>query len=393
MFEPFFYLLRELGIPVSFQYVMEFYDALNKGLINNLDRLFLITRLIFIKRVGHYDMFERAFAAYFLGKTEALDIPEVQTIFESKAFAEWLQNEIEQGNLPSQVTHDMPLEELLQKFWETMLKQEEQHHGGGRWIGTGGTSPWGHSGFSQGGIRVLGQSLHKSAIKVLGKRYTDYALQANLRAENIRQALATLKRMVPVGPATELDVEATIDKTCKNGGEIELVFDRELRDRIKVMLFMDNGGYSMTPYIKMVRLLFSKMRDQFKDLDFYYFHNCIYGGVYSDIYRQQYCNLREICQKDESTRLIIVGDANMAPSELFSVYGAIDYYTHNRVPGIHWLRLIADSFPYSVWLNPIEKKYWHYQSSTLDAIAEIFHMEDLTLNGLKNAVDYLNDQN
>ncbi len=393
MFKPFIYMLKELGIPVSFQYVMEFYQAIEKGMVTDINRLFLLSRLIFIKRVEHYDMFERAFAAYFLGKTDLLDIPYADSILESKPFQDWLNKAIEDGLLPADAVHNMSLEELLKKFWETALEQQEAHHGGNRWIGTGGTSPWGHSGRSRGGIRVHGQSRNQSAMKVIGEhRYVDYSLQSSLSSENIRQALATIKRMVPVGPATELNVDETISKTCKNGGEIEFVFDRELRDKIKVMLFLDNGGYSMTPYIKKVSLLFSKMRDQFKDLKFYYFHNCVYGGVYLDPYRRNFFKINDLLQKDRHTRLFIVSDADMGPSELFYSYGSINYSSQERIPGIEWLQLISDTFKYSVWLNPIQKNRWTYHSSTIEAVSQIFHMEDLTLNGLKNAVEYIKTQ-
>lgn len=392
MFIDFFQLLRKCGVPISFQYIIDFFDAWEKGLVTNMDRLFIVMRLTFIKRVEHYDIFERAFAAYFLGQVDQLQIPEVESLFLSKPFTEWLNKQIEEGNLPPEVVHNMPLEELLQRFWETLLEQQEEHHGGNRWIGTGGRSPWGHSGYAKGGIRVHGVGGNKSAIKVLGQnRYTNYKQDAKLAAENIRQALAVLKHMLPVGPDNELDVDETIYRTCKNGGEIEFVFRRELRDRLKVILLMDNGGYSMMPYVRIVRLLFSKMRSQFKDLEFYYFHNCIYEGVYRDVQHCDFVPLRSLFQKDKDTRIFVIGDANMAPSELFSPYGAIDYHIQNSIAGIEWLRLIADTFRYSVWLNPIQREYWYYQSSTLEAVSEIFHMQDLTLNGLKNAINYLED--
>ena len=390
MIIPFIYLLREMGIPVTLQYVMEFYDALDKGLVTDLDRLFVVGRLIFVKRVEHFDAYERAFASYYLGKEDGRKIPHAQSVFESEQFREWLQREIDEGTLSAEVLHEMPIEELMQRFWETALKQDGEHHGGDRWIGTGGTSPWGHSGRSRGGIRVHGSSMHRSALKVVGeRRYLDYSPTASLSAENIRHALATLKRMVPVGPATELDIDKTVDKTCRNGGEIELVFDRELRDKLKVMLLLDNGGYSMSPYVRMVSVLFSKMRDQFKDLEFYYFHNCIYGGAYSDPRRTNLVGLRDLCEKGRDTRLVVVGDADMAPSELFYSHGAIDYYSSNRIPGMDWLQLLADAFPHAVWLNPIRRERWPFSSVTLKEVGKIFHMEDLTLDGLKKAVEYL----
>lgn len=395
MFSPFFYLLRDIGLPVSFQYIMEFYQAFEKGLITDLKQLFLVTRLICVKKVEHYELFERAFSAYFLGQEDALDVPnEVhEALIDSKPFQEWLAKELEAGNLTEEEIRNLSLPELLERFWETLLAQNEEHHGGNRWIGTGGTSLWGHSGRAKGGIRVHGASLYRSAVKVIGQhRYTNYSADSDLRSENIRQALAMMKLMLPTGPCSEINVEKTIEKTCKNGGEIELIFDRQMLDRIKVILLLDNGGYSMTPFVRNVRTLFSKMKDQFKDLEFYYFHNCIYENVYTDPQRSQTYSLEKITEKDKDTRVFIVGDANMGPSELFSAYGAIDYYSTHKIPGIDCLQLLAETFPYTVWLNPLDKKYWPYQSVTITAIAKIFRMESLTLNGLKNAVEYLNSR-
>lgn len=392
MLLPFVYLLKDLGIPVSFQYVMEFFKGLEKGLVRDLESLFLFSRLVFVKKVEHYDLFERAFAAYFLGQEEALAV-DVESILASKSFRDWLEKFLEEANLGPEVIHNMTLDELLKKFWDTLLKQEGEHRGGSRWIGVGGTSPWGHSGRARGGIRLGGASGNRSAMKVFGEhRYIDYSGESTLSAENIRQALSLMKRMVPVGPSTELNIEDTIDETCRQGGEIELVFERELRDRIQVMVFLDNGGYSMSPFVQLVRLLFSKMKSQFKDLDFYYFHNTIYSGVYSDVQRSQFLPMEKVVQKDKKTRLFIVGDANMGPYELLSPYGSINYYGQHPVPSIEWLKMLAGAFPYSVWLNPLPRMYWPFESSTIEYIGDVFYMEELTLNGLKKTVEYLRER-
>jgi len=185
--------------------------------------------------------------------------------------------------MPDDALERLSLPELLQRFWDVVMEQRGEHRGGHTWVGTGGTSAFGHSGADREGIRVHGDSLHGSALKVIeSRRYVDYATSATLRAENLRQVLAALKHMAPAGPLTELDVDETIDRSCRNGGEIELVFKRELRDRIQVIVLMDNGGASMRPYLDLVKLVFGLMRDHFKDLDYYYFHNCVYGCVYSD---------------------------------------------------------------------------------------------------------------
>jgi uncharacterized protein with von Willebrand factor type A (vWA) domain len=391
MFFPFFYQLRDQGIPVSLKYVLEFYRALEKGLAPDLDRLFILMRLIFVKKVEHFDTFEQAFAAYFLG-VEGDSIPRFTLqAWEDKAFSRWLEEELAKGTLPADALERMSLADLLQRFWDVAMEQKGKHRGGHTWVGTGGTSPFGHTGAEREGIRVEGDSLHGAALKVIeSRRYVDYAATATLRAENLRQVLAALKHMAPAGPPTELDVDETIDQSCRNGGEIELVFKRELRDRIQLMVLLDNGGASMRPYLDLVKLVFGLMRDQFKDLDYYYFHNCIYGCVYSDPQRLTPYRIFQMLRRDPETRVIIIGDANMAPAELMLSNGAMDYFSKVRVPGRDWLWQIRNYFAHSVWLNPIPRHRWAQESQTIYQIGEIFPMEELTLAGTRRAVEWLN---
>ncbi|NIQ91568.1 MAG: hypothetical protein GWN93_22190, partial [Deltaproteobacteria bacterium] len=346
---------------------------------------------IFVKKVEHFDGFEQAFAAYFLG-AEGAEIPKFsQQAWEEKDFRRWLEEEMAKGSLPDDVLERLSLPELLQRFWDVVMEQRGKHRGGHTWVGTGGTSAFGHSGADREGIRVHGDSLHGSALKVIeSRRYVDYATSATLRAENLRQVLAALKHMAPAGPLTELDVDETIDRSCRNGGEIELVFKRELRDRIQVIVLLDNGGASMQPYLDLVKLVFGLMRDHFKDLDYYYFHNCIYGCVYSDPKRLTPYLIHHLVRRDPETRVIIIGDANMAPAELMLSNGAMDYFSKVRVPGRDWLLQIRNHFTHSVWLNPIPRSRWHRESQTIDQIGEIFPMEDLTLAGIRRGVEWLN---
>jgi hypothetical protein len=391
MFLPFFYQLRDRGIPVSLRYVLEFYQALEKGLAPDLDRLFILMRLIFVKKVEHFHIFEQAFAAYFLS-VEDDSLPRfTKQAWEEKAFSRWLEEELAKGTLPDDALERMSLSDLLQRFWEVATEQRGKHRGGHTWVGTGGTSPFGHTGAEQEGIRVDGDSLYGSALKVIeSRRYVDYAANAPLRAENLRQVLAALKHMTPAGPPTELDVDETVDQSCRNGGEIELVFRRELQDRIELMVLLDNGGGSMRPYLDLVKLVFGLMRDQFKDLDYYYFHNCIYGCVYGDPQRFTPYPIYQMLRRDSETRVILIGDANMAPAELMLSDGAIDYFSKVRVPGREWLWQIRNSFPRSVWLNPIPRGRWPQESQTIYQIGEIFPMEELTLAGIRRAVEWLN---
>ncbi len=281
MLTDFFYLLIEYGVPISFKYVMDFHEGLEKGLVADMGTLFTFARLAFVKRVEHQDAFERAFAKYFKG----IDIPAAakgdSSLLETEQFKAWLQREIATGTIRSRWS--LSDQELMRRFWETLSKQLEEHHGGVKWIGTGGYSPFGHSGSSERGIRVYGESSHQSAFAVIAeRRFADYAGSATLRAENMRQALDSLKDMTHSGPSTEIELEETVYRTAKAGGELELVLEKELRDRIKVLLFLDSGGNSMTSYLPLTRRLFARIKDRFKDLKVYHFHNCIYGNVLSE---------------------------------------------------------------------------------------------------------------
>ncbi len=381
--------LREAEIPISVQYILEFYRGLQKGLAPDLDRLFLLARLVFIKNVEHYDAFERVFAHFFLGKG-SWQMPDWEDVFAGKPFQEWLRDQVEKGVISAEELRTYGMEELLKRFWETLLEQSGAHHGGNTWIGTGGRSPFGHSGHAGGGIRVYGKGLHGTAQKVIDKRnYINYSEKSPLARENVSQILASLKNLKRAGPETELDIDETIARTAKNGGEIELVFAREFRDRLKLSVLLDNGGYSMMPYFDLVKSVFGKIRDHFKDLKYYYFHNCLYGAVYLDLPRTRTIAWEAFVSQGSDTHLIIIGDANMAPFELMAANGSLYIEGGDRRPGREWLKEIRAAFPASVWLNPIPKERWSQESVTVNQIARIFPMEDLTLAGIRNAVQVL----
>ena len=234
--------LRKAEIPVSVRYVLEFYDGIRKGLAPDLDSLFLLGRLVFVKKVEHYDAFERVFAAFFMGK-DAWQMDDWENAFGGKPFEEWLREQVEKGAITLDELRTFELEELLKRFWETLLKQDSAHHGGSTWVGTGGRSPFGHSGSAGGGVRVYGKGLHGTAQKVIGQRnYVDFSGKARLAGNNVSQVLASLKNLKRAGPETELEIDETIHRTAKNGGEIELVFAREFRDKLKLVVLLDNGG-------------------------------------------------------------------------------------------------------------------------------------------------------
>lgn len=396
LYVEFMYLLREYGVPASTRDLLELNEGLAKGLVNNLDELFVFSRLVFVRRVEHMDAYERAFAYYFYD----LDIPAVEegdlSLLRTKAFREWLEREIAEGKLPKRAKWDMTPEELMRKFWERLKEQTKEHHGGNKWVGTKGNSPFGHSGNAEKGVRVGGGQGNGTALKVIGdRRYVTYAHSNKLRSDNLRQALETMKHLKHVGAEDVLNIDDTIRETAKNGGEIELRFDKELRDRMKLVLMIDNGGYSMTPYVDLTRLLFSKLHDRFDEIDTYYFHNAIYDKVYIDQRRIRAYSIEKLLQRRKDTRVVIVGDATMAPEELLSPFGSITGFDlGDPRPSLHWMQQIAKRFKHTVWLNPISRERWggNYGATTLKKIHEVFHMEDMTLGGVKGMVEHLSDK-
>lgn len=387
--------LRDYGVPVSMTDTLDLYRGLERGLAPDLESLFVFSRLCFVRRVEHMDPFERAFAFHFFD----VDLPPVAEgdpqLFATKQFREWLRQAVERGELPPHAVWTLDPQELMRRFWDTVREQMKAHHGGSRFIGTGGNSPFGHSGHASGGVRVHGTGGGRSAIKVLGeRRYVAYSQDQTLAGENLAQALSTLKRLEPAGPRDQLDLPETIQRSARNGGEIDLAFRQDLRDRLEVVLLIDNGGSSMLPWVGLTRLLFSKARDRFKRLSTFFFHNTVYGAVYRDPRRIEEVATGELLERRPETRLLILGDASMAPSELLHAGGALDDTARDQEPSQVWLRRLREHFRYSVWLNPIPRGEWRgsYGSTTIAEIGRIFPMEDLTLGGLKRAVEKLTEK-
>ncbi len=388
----FLYLLREYDVPAGLKEYLDLLKGVEKGLAPDLDRLFLLARLAFVKRPEHLDRFERAFARFFYD----VDLPRVAEgdpeLFHTKQFREWLERAVERGEIPRHKLWSLSREELMKRFWDRVREQMEAHHGGGKWVGTGGFSPFGLSGAARRGIRVYGGSRNRSALKVIGdRRYVEYDAKHSLTGGNIRQVLGALRHMVPVGAETELDLAETIRRTGRNGGDIELAFRRRELDRLKLVTLIDNGGYSMAPHVPLTQLLFSKIKDRFQDSKTYYFHNTIYGSVYADARRTQATPLARLLQYPPETRVFLIGDASMAPEELCDAYGSITFDREEPVASLDRLRALSDRFPYAVWLNPIPKEEWGatYGAWTLNKIREVFFMEDLTPRGIKSAVERL----
>ncbi len=393
MFIEFFYKLKEVGIPVSPTAFLTLQKALSNGLVVTLEDFYTASRSILVKSERYFDLFDQVFAHHFQGAEmpdyEGIELDELaRTMLEA-----WLQNPVELAKLlgtdESDLTKLSP-EELIEYFKERLKDQTEQHHGGAKWIGTGGYSPVGHSGYHPGGMRVGGVSGNKSAVKVaMDRRYKDYSLNGPLTQAMVGEALKRLRNMIPVGPKDQVNIDETIYQTIKNGGEIEIIFDRRVKDRLKVILAIDNGGWSMDPYIPVVQTIFDYAGDQFKDLKTYFFHNTIYSTLWADPTRYKKSKkIDEFVRLDPQTRFVIVGDASMAPYELMATDGSIHIEERSSMPSIECLNFLAKTFPHSVWLNPVPATMWDY-TRTISAVREIFPMFELTIDGLEQAVTHL----
>jgi uncharacterized protein with von Willebrand factor type A (vWA) domain len=393
MFVDFFYKLKDVGIPVSPTSFLTLHKALGSGLVNSLEDFYTASRAVLIKSERYFDLYDQVFAHTFQGAEmpdpESFELDEVARVM----LEAWLQNPEGLADLlgiDESALQKLTPEELIEYFKERLKEQTEAHHGGHKWIGTGGFSPVGHSGYHPGGMRVGGVSRNRSAVKVaMDRRYKDYSLSGPLTSALMGEALKRLRNMVPTGPKDQINVDETIYQTMKNAGEIEIVFDRSLKDRLKVILAIDNGGWSMDPYVVMVQTLFDYARAQFKDLQTFFFHNTIYGTLWKDPARyKKPLPIEHLVRLDPETRLIILGDASMAPYELMATDGSIHLEERSGSPSIECLKFLAQTFPHTVWLNPVPASMWDY-TRTIGLIHEIFPMFELTIDGLEQAVSQL----
>ena len=397
LFVSFFYNMRERGIPVTPTSFLRLQRALYMGLIRSLNDFYVIARAILVKSERYFDVYDQLFAHHFEG-VELPDISDIELSEMAKLLLdEWLKNPADVAAALGVDEKDLKKlnpEEVEEYFLDRLKEQTEAHHGGNKWIGTEGTSPVGHSGHHPGGMRIGGISRNKSATKVaLDRRYKDYSQEGPLTQAQMGEALKKLRRMVPAGPMDVVNVQKTIYQTMRNAGEIEIVFDRRLADRLKVILMIDNGGWSMDPYIPLVQTLFDYTRNQFKDLKTYFFHNTIYDRVWSDAARHHKPEfVTDLIKKDPETRIVIVGDASMAPYELMAEGGSIYFGEKKRKPSIENLQFLSQTFRHCVWLNPHFRHAWA-NIWTTDIIRKVFPMFELTLDGLDGAVSHLISRN
>jgi uncharacterized protein with von Willebrand factor type A (vWA) domain len=389
VFIPFLYELRRRKVPVGTTEAVQLARALCLGLHeSSLDGFYHVARALLVHGEAHLDAFDQAFSEVFKGiGTKALEV--------HAELLEWLAEARRgAGHLTAEeaaLARSLDLDELRRLFEERLREQKERHDGGSKWIGTDGTSPFGHSGRAhQPGIRVGGPGGGRSAVQVAdARRYRPYRNDLSLDIRQMQVALRKLRAFEREGGDEELDLERTIDATAKNGGELEIVTRPPRRPSTRVILLMDVGG-SMDPYAHLVSRLFSaaSKASHFRELRSYYFHNCIYGRVYRTDRFDDPVGVRDLLREcGKHYKLIVVGDALMAPYELLSSGGAIDSAQGDRMEGIRWLQLLADGFERKAWLNPEPPQYWH--GNTIEFVRQIFPMFPLTLEGLGEAVAHL----
>jgi uncharacterized protein with von Willebrand factor type A (vWA) domain len=387
VFIDFLFELRKQRISVSTHEWMTLMEALGKGLHeSSLDGFYRLARSICVKDVSEFDAFDQAFLAYFK------DV-HVQAAAVTDELLKWLGDPKRFEGLTEeerQMLKELDLEELKRQFAERLKEQKERHDGGNRWIGTGGRSPFGHGGYHPSGVRVGGPGGGRSAMQVAEeRRFRDYRKDRVLDVRQIDVALRGLRRLGREGAEEELDIDETVDSTCKNAGDLELVFAPPKRNRMKLLLLMDVGG-SMDAYANLVERLFTaaSRTGRFANFEHYYFHNCVYEEVYEDAqFRKPVAVTDLISKSSRDERLVIVGDALMHPGELMSPGGSIYFYHHNSVPGATWLRRLEEHFRFSAWLNPEPERYW--PRTTIEAIASIFPMWHMSLEGLEESVQHL----
>lgn len=393
MFINLFYTLRTYGVPVSTRELLDLYALLETGIVfADREQFYELIRLCMVKDEKYFDKFDRAMADYFEG-IDTLDIDELMAKL-GNIPKEWLELKLDPNNLTEDQRRLLKkygsLEALMQALEERLKEQKERHQGGSKWVGTGGSSPFGAYGDHPEGVRVGGESRKRSAVKVWEQRkYHDLDTDNQLETRSMQMALRKLRKFARDGAADELDIASTIKKTAQTG-MLDVQLRPERRNRVKVLMLFDIGG-SMDSYIEACERLFAAAKNEFKTLEFFYFHNCVYEYVWTENARRNASavpTLDVLHKYGSDYRVIFVGDAAMSPYELLSVGGSVEYMSQDT--GQAWLKRITNHFDKVAWLNPETPSYWQY-TQTIGLIKDIMqgHMYPMTLHGIEDMTKYL----
>jgi uncharacterized protein with von Willebrand factor type A (vWA) domain len=383
----FFFTLRDAKVPVTIKEFLTLLEALEKNVIAPaLEEFYYLARLTLVKDEAHFDKFDKAFGSYFKG---------IETVFDARAEIplDWLIKRLERELTPEQKAELQKLgyDKLMNRLAELLKEQKERHEGGSKWIGTGGTSPFGHGGANPEGIRIGGKGGNRTAVKVWEQRtYKDYDGERELGVRNIKVALRRLRRFARTGAAEELALDDTIRSTANNAGWLDIKMQPERKNRIKVLMLLDVGG-TMDDHIERTEELFSAAKTEFKNMEFFYFHNCVYDHLWKNNRRrhaERFPTWDVLRKYPPDTRVIFVGDATMSPYEVLAPGGSVEY--NNEEAGAEWLARFCHAFPKFAWLNPEPESLWQYRQS-IAVIRQIMNnrMFPVTIDGLERAMRLL----
>jgi uncharacterized protein with von Willebrand factor type A (vWA) domain len=385
----FFQTLKRVGIPVSIKELLDLILALKNHLaFADADEFYFLSRTILVKDEKYFDRFDQAFAFYYN------DLETLDDIIEAMIPEEWLRQEFSKQlseEDKAKIESLGGLDKLIEEFKKRLEEQKDRHQGGSKWIGTGGTSPFGHGGYHPEGIRIGGESRNKKAVKVWEKRsFKNLDDSVELGTRNIKMALRRLRKFARSGAEEELDMDNTIRSTAKNAGLLDIKMVPERHNTAKVLLFFDVGG-SMDPYIKICEEMFTAARSEFKHMEYFYFHNFIYESVWRDNSRRQTerLPLQEIINRYSGDyNIVFIGDASMSPYEIVQSGGSVEHW--NEEAGIVWMRRLKESYPKIIWINPLPTHEWRYtQSIEMTNHLVDGHMYPLTVKGLEEGMGYL----
>ncbi|MBS0308456.1 MAG: VWA domain-containing protein [Proteobacteria bacterium] len=383
----FFFTLKDAKIPVSIKEFLILLEAMQKNVISpSLDDFYYLARTTLVKDEAHYDKFDQAFGLYFKG---------IDTIFEAQNQIplEWLVKRMQRELTPEQIAQleKFGYDKLMDRLKELLQEQQERHEGGNKWIGTGGTSPFGNGGTNPEGIRIGGDGGNRTAVKVWDARtYRDYDSERELGTRNIKVALRRLRKFAREGAHDELALDDTIRATAHNAGYLDIRMQPERKNNIKVMMLFDVGG-SMDDHIARMEELFSAAKSEFKNMEFFYFHNCVYDYLWKHNrrrYAEKFPTWDVLRKYTPDTKLIFVGDATMSPYEILQARGSVEY--NNEEAGSVWLQRFTSAFPKFIWLNPEPEGLWQYRQS-IAIIHQLMNgrMFPVTLDGLERGMRLL----
>lgn len=385
----FFQGLKDAGVPVTTRELLDLMEGLKRHVVfANIDEFYYFSRTCMVKDEKYFDRFDRAFGLHFK-ELEALD-----DIIEALIPDDWLRSEFLK-NLTEEEKAKIEslggLEKLIEEFKKRLEEQKERHEGGNKWVGTGGTSPFGQEGYHPEGIRVGPNGRNKKAVKVWDKReFKNLDDSVQLGTRNIKVAMRRLRKFARTGAADELDLDDTIRSTARNAGLLDIKMVPERHNAVKVLLFLDVGG-SMDPHVRVCEELFSAARTEFKHMKSFYFHNFLYESVWSNNVRRhnERTQVLDILHKySHDYKIVFVGDASMSPYEIVQPGGSVEHW--NEEPGEMWMRRIQDVYDRVIWLNPVPEEDWQYtQSVAITHQLMEGRMYPLTLSGLEKGMAYL----